>query len=97
MGTKWEAAKIGSKKHGERRTMKTEIYKLLCQDSYFPKDCSTFNEIVTSSRGDGYLSLHNILHNFPPKLTKTEIETVIPTQRIDQYFGSFIKEILDFI
>ena len=41
MGTKWEAAKIGSKKHGERRTMKKKIYKLLRQDSYFPKDCST--------------------------------------------------------
>ena len=84
MSSRWDKAVIGSQKHAECPTTKQDINKILRHTNMFPKEYPNFRDIVQSTRGDGYLSLHNILRSYHLFFTKVEVETSIPIQRSGQ-------------
>jgi hypothetical protein len=96
IGRYWSKNLLGETIRGIRRTMESHIHKLLLTDWLFSKDCyEEYRDIVKSSSGNGYASLHNILRSHHPRLIDKKAETNIPAQSIGTRFGHHVRSVQD--
>jgi hypothetical protein len=95
MGLYWTKKLLSETIH-IRRTMESNVHKLLLTDGLFAKDCDEeYRDIVKASGGNGYAALHNMLRLHHQRLTDRKVETKIPTQSISMRFGNHVRFIQD--
>jgi hypothetical protein len=89
MGLYWSKKLLGETIHGPRRTIESQVHKLLLLDGLFSEDCEEYYlDIGKASGGNGHAALHNIMRKQHPCLTEKKVETKIPLQVITTRFGT---------
>jgi hypothetical protein len=93
MGTLWDKRLFGATVHASRTLMSRHIHKALTHPLMFPKydfddQC---RDIVSTSEGCGYASLHNIMRLAHPTLCDKVVDTTIPYQGNVVSFAAHVR------
>jgi hypothetical protein len=102
MGTLWDKRLVGATVHASRTLMSRHIHKSLTHPLMFPKDnFGVFGDqcrnIVSSSEGCGYASLHNIMQLAHPTLCDKFVDTTIPYQGNVVSFAAHVRNMTQYL
>jgi hypothetical protein len=99
MGTLWDKRLVGATVHVSRTLMSRNIHKVLTHMLMFPKDNfgDQCRDIVSTSEGCGYLSLHNIMRLAHPTLCDKVVDTTIPYQGNVVSFADHVRNMTQYL
>jgi hypothetical protein len=99
MGTLWDKRPVGATVHASRTRMSRHIHKALTHPLMFPKDDfgDQCRDIVSTSKGCGYASLHNIMLLAHPTLCDKVVDTTIPYQGTVLSFAAHVRNMTQYL
>jgi hypothetical protein len=99
MGTLWDKRLVGATVHASRTLMSRHIHKALIHPFMFTKDDfgDQCRNIVSTSKGCGYASLHNIMRLVHPALCDKVVDTPIPYQGNVVSFAVHVRNMTQYL
>jgi hypothetical protein len=99
MGALWDKRLVGAMVHASRTLMLRHTHKALTHPLMFPKDdfgdqCC---DILSTSEGCGYVSLHNIMRLAHPTLCDKVVDTTIPYQGNIVSFDAHVRHMTQYL
>jgi hypothetical protein len=99
MGTLWEKRLVGTTVHASHILMSRHIHKALTHPILFPNDDfgDHCHDIVSTSEGCGYASLHNTMRLAHPYLCDKVVDTTIPYQGNTVSFAAHVRNMTQYL
>jgi hypothetical protein len=99
MGTLWDKRLVGATVHTRRTLISRHIHKALIHPFMFPKDDfgDQCRDIVSTSEGCGYASLHNIMRLVHAALCDKVVDTTIPYQGNVVSFSAHVRNMTQYL